>query len=83
MGRYFTTETAVNEDQAVEIIRKQSYQLSDTADLEPLLERIGDARIVMLGEATHGTHEFYTWRSYISRRLIEEKNFNFIAVEGD
>ena len=83
MGRYFTTETAVNEDQAVEIIRKQSYQLSDTADLEPLFERIGDARIVMLGEATHGTHEFYTWRSYISRRLIEEKNFNFIAVEGD
>jgi len=37
----------------------------------------------MLGEATHGTHEYYTWRTAISKRLIEEKDFNFIAVEGD
>jgi erythromycin esterase-like protein len=37
----------------------------------------------MLGEASHGTHEYYNWRSYITRRLIEEKGFRFIAVEGD
>jgi erythromycin esterase len=37
----------------------------------------------MLGEASHGTHGFYTWRSAISRRLIQEKGFNFIAVEGE
>lgn len=37
----------------------------------------------MLGEASHGTHEYYTWRKAISQRLIEEKNFQFIAVEGD
>jgi erythromycin esterase-like protein len=49
----------------------------------PLMERIGNARIVMLGEATHGTHEYYTWRSQITKRLIQEKDFNFIAVEGE
>jgi erythromycin esterase-like protein len=52
-------------------------------DLDALLERIGDAHIVLLGEASHGTSEFYTWRTRITRRLIEEKGFNFIAVEGD
>ncbi|WP_206107710.1 erythromycin esterase family protein [Paludisphaera rhizosphaerae] len=57
--------------------------LRGPADLDPLLERIGDARYVLLGEASHGTSEFYTWRSQISRRLIVEKGFSFIAVEGD
>lgn len=52
-------------------------------DIAPLLQRIGDARIVMLGEASHGTQEFYDWRRRISQRLIREKGFNFIAVEGD
>ena len=47
------------------------------------MERIGDARFVLLGEASHGTAEYYTWRAEISRRLIVEKGFRFIAVEGD
>lgn len=47
------------------------------------MEAIGDARFVLLGEATHGTSEFYTWRTAISKRLIAEKGFSFIAVEGD
>jgi len=47
------------------------------------LERIGNARVVLLGEASHGTHEFYTWRAALTRRLVEEKGFNFVAVEGD
>jgi protein-L-isoaspartate(D-aspartate) O-methyltransferase len=55
----------------------------DTADLAPLLERIGDARIVLLGEATHGTSEFYCMRERISRELIVKKGFRFIAIEGD
>lgn len=59
------------------------YPLHGSQDLEPLLQRIGDAKIVLLGEASHGTHEYYTWRAMISKRLIEEKNFSFIAVEGD
>jgi protein-L-isoaspartate(D-aspartate) O-methyltransferase len=54
-----------------------------SADLEPLLERIGDARVVLLGEATHGTSEFYRMRARISRELIERKGFSFIAIEGD
>ncbi|MFG1953855.1 erythromycin esterase family protein [Micromonospora sp. NPDC048830] len=57
--------------------------LADPGDLDVLLDRVGDARVVMLGEASHGTHEFYTWRAAISRRLIEEKGFSFVAVEGD
>ena len=55
----------------------------DTADLGPLLERIGDARVVLLGEATHGTSEFYRMRERISRELIVKKGFRFIAIEGD
>jgi erythromycin esterase-like protein len=57
--------------------------LGTDADLDPLLERIGDARFVLLGEATHGTSEFYTWRARLTRRLVEEKGFAFLAVEGD
>jgi erythromycin esterase len=52
-------------------------------DLDPLLERIGDARYVLLGEASHGTSEFYIWRAEITKRLISEKGFSLIAVEGD
>jgi len=59
------------------------YPLYNSKDLDSLIEDIGDRSIVMLGEASHGTHEFYTWRASISKRLIQEKGFNFIAVEGD
>jgi erythromycin esterase len=52
-------------------------------DLDRLLERIGDARYVLLGEASHGTSEFYIWRAEITKWLITEKGFSFIAVEGD
>jgi erythromycin esterase-like protein len=59
------------------------FPLNNSKDLDNLLDDIGDRPIVMLGEASHGTHEYYTWRAAISRRLIQEKGFNFIAVEGD
>ena len=64
-------------------IRALAHPLEDEKSLDPLLERIGDARYVLLGEASHGTSEFYTWRAAISRRLITEKGFSFIGVEGD
>jgi len=83
MKHYFTKETGFDEDEVVNSIKQWSYPLKNEKDLEPLFKRIGDARIVMLGEASHGTHEYYTWRSYITKKLIEEKGFNFIAVEGD
>ncbi|MDP4261317.1 MAG: erythromycin esterase family protein [Bacteroidota bacterium] len=82
MSRRFIKEV-LYEPEAVNAIKQWSYGLESKADLQPLFDRIGDARIVMLGEASHGTHEYYTWRSHISKRLIEEKGFNFIAVEGD
>ena len=59
------------------------YPLYNSKDLDPLIEDVGNRPLVMLGEASHGTHEFYTWRTAISKRLIKEKGFNFIAVEGD
>ena len=55
----------------------------ETADLKPLLNRIGDARVVLIGEASHGTSEFYRMRDKISRALIETKGFNFVAIEAD
>ncbi|HEX6848378.1 MAG TPA: erythromycin esterase family protein, partial [Chitinophagaceae bacterium] len=83
MRRYFIKTATVNETEALNAIQQWSYPLGSKADLDPLFDRIGDARIVMLGEASHGTHEYYTWRASISKRLIEERGFNFIAVEGD
>jgi erythromycin esterase len=59
------------------------HPLQTPADLDPLLAAIGDARVVLLGEASHGTHEYYTWRTAITKRLIQERGFQFIAVEGD
>jgi protein-L-isoaspartate(D-aspartate) O-methyltransferase len=55
----------------------------ESAELGALLERIGNARVVLLGEASHGTSEFYRMREQISRALITRKGFNFIAIEGD
>lgn len=52
-------------------------------DYDPLLALIGDARFVLLGEASHGTHEFYRERARITRRLIEERGFTVVAVEAD
>jgi erythromycin esterase-like protein len=52
-------------------------------DFAPLMERIGDAHFVLLGEASHGTHEFYRIRSEITKRLIRSKGFSAVAVEAD
>jgi erythromycin esterase-like protein len=75
------------ESQATESLVRQVGELARPLegpdDLTPLLERVGDARYVLLGEASHGTAEYYRWRTRISQRLIEEKGFSYIAVEGD
>jgi erythromycin esterase-like protein len=52
-------------------------------DYDRLLELVGNAKVVLLGEASHGTREFYQERSRITRRLVEEKQFSAIAVEAD
>jgi erythromycin esterase len=60
-----------------------THPLNSDADLDPLIQHIGDARIVLLGEASHGTAEYYQWRAQISKRLMQEKGFSAIAVEGE
>lgn len=68
----------------VEVIRRRAIPLTGApSQYDALVAGIGDARIVLLGEATHGTHEFYRERAYITRRLITEKGFAAVAVEAD
>jgi protein-L-isoaspartate(D-aspartate) O-methyltransferase len=55
----------------------------DDVSLDSLLDRIGDARVVLLGEATHGTSEFYRMRARITQALIERKGFDIVAAEAD
>lgn len=64
-------------------IRDEALPFTDQASLDPLMERIGDARYVLLGEASHGTAEYYQVRDMLTRRLIEDRGFSFVAVEGD
>jgi len=64
-------------------VREIALPLETHEDLDALLERIGDAHYLLLGEASHGTAEYYNWRRRITQRLIREKGFSFIAVEGD
>src|SRR6266705_4697852 len=54
-----------------------------TRDYDPLLKLVHEARFCLLGEATHGTHEFYSQRAEITKRLIKEKGFTAVAVEAD
>ncbi|MFL5802540.1 MAG: erythromycin esterase family protein [Roseiflexaceae bacterium] len=68
----------------MEAVRATAHPLTGAAhDYGPLIDRIGDARFVLLGEASHGTHEFYHERAEISKRLIEEHGFTAVAVEAD
>ena len=55
----------------------------DARDYDALLALVGERRFVLLGEGSHGTHEFYAARAQITRRLIEEKGFDAVAIEGD
>jgi erythromycin esterase len=70
-------------DARVAAVRGAARPLESAGDLTPLLDAIGDARFVLLGEASHGTSEFYSWRAELSKRLIVEKEFSFVGVEGD
>ena len=71
-------------DAALDAIRSQAIPVTGGAsDYDALLDLVGNARFVLLGEATHGTHEFYAERARITQRLIEEKGFSAVAVEAD
>jgi len=66
------------------IIREAAHPVTMASeDYDPLIELIGDAHFVLIGEASHGTHEFYQERASITKRLITEKGFTAVAVEAD
>jgi protein-L-isoaspartate(D-aspartate) O-methyltransferase len=81
------SENAVrHKTQTIEALIAEAAQPIDTietVDLSPLLDRIGESRLVLLGEATHGTSEFYRFRARLTQQLIEQKGFNMVAVEAD
>ena len=77
------TVTAALSSEA-QVIRAEAQPVIEGApSTEALLDVVGDADYVLIGEASHGTHEFYQARASITRRLIEERGFRAVAVEGD
>src|SRR5437773_10221691 len=69
---------------AITDLRSLAHSFTDTEqDHRPLLDLIGDARFVLLGEASHGTHDFYHERAQITERLVKERGFTAVAVEAD
>ncbi len=69
---------------AADAIREAAVPFAGTAgNYDPLFEWMGDASIVLLGESTHGTHEFYRARVEITKRLIKERQFTAVAIESD
>lgn len=68
----------------IDVIGQEVHPLSgSSSDFDSLLHLIGDAPVVLIGEASHGTHEFYAARVEITKRLIQEKGFSAVAIEGD
>ncbi len=61
----------------------ESFDAPEAARLDALVERVGDARVVLIGEASHGTSEFYRLRAEITKQLIEQKGFTIVAAEAD
>ena len=75
---------AKQEHALLDAIRRSAHPLTgESTDFDPLLKVIGDSRFVLIGEASHGTHEFYRLRAQITKRLITDKQFTAVAVEAD
>jgi erythromycin esterase-like protein len=76
--------SSVNKQMIDEISRSAiELRTNEVTDYDPLLDAVGEARFVLIGEASHGTHEFYWERAEITKRLIAEKGFIAVAVEAD
>jgi erythromycin esterase-like protein len=70
--------------ESIEKIREKAVVLNDESHVtDEILALVADARFVLIGEASHGTHEFYKYRAEITKRLIAEKGFSAVAVEAD
>jgi erythromycin esterase-like protein len=75
---------SMTDPKLLEALREKLQPLPGTAqDYDRLMDLVGDARYVLIGEASHGTHEFYRERAEITKRLIKEKNFTAVAAEAD
>ena len=64
-------------------IAEVAHRIFTAADYDRLIELAGNAQFALIGEASHGTHEFYAARAELTRRLIEEKGFRILALEAD
>lgn len=74
----------MNDELVVEAINEAAVPFNfEDGKMEQIIKLVGDKRIVLIGDASHGTHEFYELRAKITQRLIEEKGFNAVAIEGD
>ena len=78
-----SVERQQKDESVVAALQQATRPLQTEQDLDRVLADIGNARYVLLGEASHGTAEFYQWRAAITRRLIQEKGFTLVLVEGD
>ena len=68
----------------IDVIHDAATPMTDSlSTYDGLLETVGDARFVLMGEASHGTHEFYQARIDITKQLIERKGFMAVMIEGD
>jgi erythromycin esterase-like protein len=84
MAPFFDDETPNLSPALLDGVRSAALPLTgEASDLDALLEDIGEARTVLLGEATHGSHDFYALRAALTRRLISEHGFTAVAVEAD
>jgi erythromycin esterase-like protein len=64
-------------------IRAQAIPIDSSRGIAPILDLIGEATVVLIGEATHGTHEFYQMRAHLTQALIASRGFNIVALEAD
>jgi erythromycin esterase-like protein len=83
--RHALERPTVDDRALVESVRRSARPLQegDLSGYDPLIDFVGDAHIALIGEASHGTHEFYRERALITSRLINELGFSFVAIEGD
>src|SRR5882762_9798951 len=70
-------------DKEAAVIARAARALTTDADYDSLVAMAGEAQCVLIGEASHGTREFYAIRAALTRRLIEEKGFRAVALEAD
>ncbi len=85
MEKLYGRQYHVDRAHIVPLLRQYAEPLPDldSPSFAELFDRYADARVVLIGEASHGTHEFYRARAAITQRLIERHGFNIVAVEAD